>query len=196
MAIRNLKELKHWYEHNEAKVSIASLAGGFIIDSLTLQSIDNLWDNLWIAFNLLVSALCIIWLNRQKNPEEGFWLPNILQFSFGALLGSTFVFYLRSTTLSATWPFLALLLVALLVNEFFQKRWARLAFQISFLYFGIYSFSIFLLPVLLNKVGPGIFLLSGVASLLIIRMFIRILGRYASETFLEQRLFFRGQLAH
>lgn len=185
---KRLHRLKHWYEFNERKISVASLVIGFIIDSLTLQRIDNLYDNLWIAANLIIAALCILFLSRQKqDEEEGFWLPNILQFSFGALLGSVFVFYLRSTTIAVTWPFLALLLFALLANEFFQKRYARLAFQLSFLYFALFSFSIFILPIVLNKIGSTIFILSGGVSLLILWFFLKLLGRFARERFLESR---------
>lgn len=192
--VDTLHKWKHWYEYNERKVSVASLGGGFIFDWFTMQRIDNILDNLWIALHIFLSGLIILLLNRQivggarvAPPKEGFWLPNILQFSFGALLGSTFVFYFRATTLSATWPFLALLFFAILANEFFQKRWSRLAFQISFLYFAIYSFMIFLIPTLVGKIGPGIFLLSGLTSLVVIRIFMRLLGRFSRERFLEER---------
>ncbi len=179
--------LKHWYEHYERRLSVASLVLGFIFDSLTLQRVDNLLDNLWITANLIISGLCITLLHRKKGADEGFWLPNILQFSFGALLGSIFVFYLRSTTLSVTWPFLALLLFALLANEFFQKKYAKLAFQLSFLYFSLFSFSIFILPILIDHIGAWVFLLSGLLSLVLIRLFLRLLHRFAEERFLESR---------
>ncbi len=186
--VKRFHRLKAWYEFNERKISFAALGVGFIIDTLTLQRVDNLYDNLWIASNLLIAAICILFLSRRKDEEEeGFWLPNILQFSFGALLGSIFVFYLRSTTIAVTWPFLALVLFALLANEFFQKRYARLALQLSFLYFALFSFSIFILPVIINKIGPQVFLLSGGASLVGIWFFIKLLSRFARERFLESR---------
>ncbi len=182
------KKITHWYERYEKRISVSSLVVGFFIDSLTLQSIDNLWDNLWIAFNLLVAGLCIILLNRgNKESDEGFLLPNILQFSFGALFGSIFVFYLRSSTLSATWPFLAVILFAILFNEFFQKRYSKLAFRLSFLYFATFSTTIFLLPILFKKLDASIFVLSGLASLLIIWFFLRLFSKLAREKFLQER---------
>ncbi len=184
---KRINSLKHWYEYNERKISVSSLIVGFIIDSLTLQGIDNFYDNLWIASNLCIAALCIILLSRRSDEDEGFWTPNILQFSFGALLGSIFVFYLRSTTIAVTWPFLMLLLFALLANEFFQKRYARLAFQISFLYFSCFSVSIFLVPLAVGKIGPSVFILSGGASLIAIWFFIKLLNKFAKEKFLESR---------
>ncbi len=190
---KKIHHLKHWYERYEERISMASLVGGFIFDNLTLQRIDNIWDNLWITFNILLSAFCIVMLNRRNSARgseplaEGFWLPNILQFSFGALLGSTFVFYLRSATLSATWPFIALMLFAILANEFFQKKYDRLAFQLSFLYFSIFSFAIFLIPLLTKKIGAEMFILSGCASLVILYFFLHVLRKFAKERFLEER---------
>lgn len=183
----SLDKWKHWFEYHERRIGAVSLVGGFIFDWITMQRIDSVLDNVWIAAHICLSSLIIILLNRQKDPEEGFWLPNILQFSFGAILGSTFVFYLKSATLSATWPYIILFIFLLVTNEFFQKRLSRLAFQISFLYFAIFSFMIYLVPLLLDRIGSGIFLLSGLASLVLIRVFIRLLGRFSRERYLEQR---------
>jgi hypothetical protein len=189
---KKIHSLKHWYETYEERISVISLIGGFIFDNLTLQRIDNVWDNLWITFNILLSGYCIIMLNRTSgardaSEEHGFWLPNILQFSFGALLGSTFVFYLRSSTLAVTWPFLVLMLAVILANEFFQKKYAKLAFQLSFLYFSIFSFFIFLVPLVVKDIGPEIFVLSGGASLLTLWVYIAVLGKFATQKFLESR---------
>ncbi|MBX4181293.1 DUF2914 domain-containing protein [Candidatus Parcubacteria bacterium] len=180
-------KLRHWYETYERRLSVASLIGGFIFDSLTMQRVDNLWDNLWITFNIFLSAYCVIMLSRNKEREEGFWLPNILQFSFGALFGSIFVFYLRSSALSATWPFIALLLFALLINEFFQKRYTQLALRLSFLYFAIFSFSIFLMPIATKSLNDGVFVLSGLVSLAVLWVLLKLIVRFARESFIENR---------
>lgn len=186
--MKKIAKLKHWYETYERKLSVASLALGFFVDSLTMQRIDALRENLWIAGNLLLAGLCIILLNRGK--QEGslhFWLSNILQFSFGTLLGSVFIFYFRSATLSATWPFLALLLIAMLGNELFQKRYGKLAFQLSFFYFALFSFTIFLVPLILKNIGAEIFLLSGVVSLVLLWLFLEAVRKFARDKFIESR---------
>lgn len=182
-----LRKLKQWYERNERRIGFISLVGGFLVDSFTLNRIDNWKDDVWIAFHLLLSALYIILLNKKKKPEESFWLPNLLQFSFGALFGSSFVFYLRATTFSVTWPFLAMLFFAALANEFFQERYEKLTLQLAFFYFSLFSFSIFILPIMVGKIGPWIFVLSGILSLLIVWLFVRLLIRVAKERFLESR---------
>ena len=190
----NLKKAKEWYERRERHISSAFLVGGFIFDSLTLNRIDSLLDNLWLTINLLVVCICIILINKGENTGERedswkqFWLFNVMQFSFGALLGACFVFYFRSATLSISWPFLAILLLAMLGNEFFQKRYARLTFQLSFLYLSVFIFLIFLLPVVLHSIGAFVFVLSGLASLVFIWMYLKILGKFAREKFRESWL--------
>lgn len=180
-------KLKRWYEHYERRLSIASLMTGFVVDSLTLQRIDAVRENLWIGANIILVGVCIILLNRGKANVKRFWIPNILQFGFGALLGAFFIFYFRSSTLSATWPFLLILLAAMIANELFQKRYAKLAFQLAFFYFSIFSFSIFLVPLVVKSIRPGVFVLSGVVSLVVIWVFILILRHLAAEKFLESK---------
>ena len=82
--MKKFKEIKDWYEINERRVSVLSLLGGFVFDALTLQRIDALRDNLWIAVNLAIVGLCIVLLNKRDNERRStessyhFWLFNIL----------------------------------------------------------------------------------------------------------------------
>jgi len=183
-----VKQLIHYYEQYERKIGVASLAAGFIVDALTLQRIDALRENLWLLANLILAAVCIVAINRRETSEsKHFWFENLLQFSFGALLGSIFIFYFRSATVSAAWPFLLLLFLALVGNELYQKRYKKLAFQLSFLYFSLFSFCIFLVPLLIRRIGPEIFLLSGIVSIFLIWIYITLLKNLAREKFLEER---------
>jgi hypothetical protein len=184
---KRIGNLKTWYEEHERRISIGSLLTGFFVDALTLQRIDALRENLWMAGNIFVIAVAIILINRSQDDDDGFWLPNILQFSFGALLGSFFIFYFRSAAIATSWPFLSILFLAIVANEFFQKKYSRLAFQLSFFYFSLFSFSIFLMPLVVKKIGPDIFILSGGVSLFVLWLFIFALRKYASERFLEAR---------
>lgn len=181
---------RNWYEENEQKVSTGSILTGFVIDSLTLQRIDALRENLWILLNLTLVGACIVLLNRTEEGgvEEGevkrhFWLWTILQFGFGALLGTFFIFYFRSATLAASWPFLLMLLLAMVANELLQKRVARLTFQISFYYLALLLFAVFLVPVVIKHIGPWTFILSGLVSLAALALFLKLLRRFAYESF-------------
>ncbi len=184
-----IRELRDWYEKNETRLSSASLLAGFVFDSLTLNRIDSLIDNIWLGVNLLSICVCLVLINKEENMGEGgdgwkhFWLLNILQFSFGALLGASFIFYFRSAALAVSWPFLVMLLSAMIANEVFKKHYERLIFQISFLYLSLFIFSIFLLPLIFRRIGAVMFLFSGAVSLAVLWLFILMLNRLAKERF-------------
>jgi hypothetical protein len=116
-----------------------------------------------------------------------FWLLIIIQFMFGGLLSTFLVFYFRSATLATAWPFMLLLAITFICNESFKKHYTRLAFQLSILFVSIYSFAIYILPIILHKIGPQIFLLSGIASLVLIGFFIVVLWYIAHERFRKSR---------
>jgi len=190
-----IAQLKEWYEEHERRLATFSLLFGFVFDSLTLTRIDALQDNLWLFGNLVVIGVCIILLNRQENDgiqdkevSKHFWLYNLLQFGFGNILGGFFVLYFRSGTLAVSWPFLLILLVAMVANELFQKRYARLVLQISFLYLTIYAFLIFIVPIALHRIGAWIFLASGLVSLLAVWLFLIALHQFSRERFRESRV--------
>jgi hypothetical protein len=197
MPLRKIKidRVKEWYEQNETRLSALSLVSGFTFDSLTLQGVDVLRDNLWVLLNILFVAGSIIALNVQEKEgsdtvskaKKHFWLSNIMQFSFGTIIGTFFIFYFRSATLATAWPFLLVLLAALVGNELFQKRFARLTLQISFLYLSFFSFAIFLVPLATKRIGPDVFLLSGIVSLIALSIFLLILKTFAHESFLRSR---------
>lgn len=184
--------LKDWYARYERRISTGSLLFGFVFDSLTLQRIDAWRENLWIALNLFLVAVCIILLHRrgksqQTGTKEHFWLFNILQFGFGAILGGFFIFYFRSGTLAVSWPFLVILLAAMVANELYQKRYPRLVFQLSFFYLAVFSFAIYIIPILIHRIGSFVFILSGCVSLFIFWTFTMALDKFAAESFRKSK---------
>lgn len=163
-----LKKVVTWYEIHERHVSSFALVAGFIFDNLTVQRIDLPFDHIIIISYLVISGGSIALLNYYKEypPKKDFsigvenFLPTLIQFAFGGLFSVFFVFYVRSATLSSSWPFLVMLLILLIGNEFFRNYYQRLTFQVAVYYIAIFSFSILIVPVLLKKINTGVFLLS------------------------------------
>ncbi|MEO8638183.1 MAG: DUF2914 domain-containing protein [Candidatus Taylorbacteria bacterium] len=190
-----ISSLRNWYARYERPISSLSLVGGFIFDAIVLKRVDMFWENFWVAVHLGVVALCIIFINGGENEDMNasdparihFWLINVLQFTFGGLLSTYLVFYFRSGSLSVSWPFFLILIVAFVANESLKRHYAKLSFQISFFFLSIYSFAIFILPVALHRIGDLIFLLSGLASLLILWIFLKILRSVTKEKFVKSR---------
>jgi len=190
-----IKPIRNFYGRFERPISSLSLILGFVFDALTLKRVDTLWENIWIFGHLIIVALFIVLIHLkeneigdEKNPGRAhFWYVNILQFFFGGILSTYLVFYFRSADIYATWPFILLLVVAFIANESLKRHYVRLSFQISLLFLSIYSFAIFLVPVVMRQIGAWIFLFSGFISLVAIALFIRILFYFIKDKFIKSR---------
>jgi hypothetical protein len=198
-----LNKFSDIYKKFERYISAVGLIYGFIFTSLTLTRVDAWVENFWIVINLLIAGLGIFVLtfyeNRfQKQLDTGrknkdvaeadkqrlhFYLTLIIQFAFGGLFSTFFVFYLRSASLIDGWIFLFLLLILLIGNEIWMKHYSRLTFQISVLFISLYLFLIFLLPVLFHRLGADLFVISGILSLIISFSFTLLLRKFAKEKF-------------
>lgn len=178
-----LKRTRHWYGRFERPISSLSLVSGFIFDALTLKRVDTTWENLWIFAHIIIVGLFILLIHIKErglgdelDPSKAhFWYVNILQFFFGGLLSTFLVFYFRSTDIFSTWPFLFLLALAFIANESFKRHYIKLSFQISLFFLSIYSFAIFLIPIVLHKISDWVFILSGIVSLISITIFTAVL---------------------
>lgn len=155
--------------------SIAFVAG-FIWDNLMLDRIDHWFANLMLGTYLVLSALSILVLNMHEARKRRYgverkysgWIPPILQFCFGSLFSAYIVFYTESASLIANWPFLAFLVLLVLLNEFFRKQYLSPAFQLCVFFTVLFSYNVFFLPVVVGRMGGDIFILSGIASLVVI----------------------------
>lgn len=176
-------------------LSSISLFGGFAFDAVTLKRVDTFWENFWVLVHLLLVAGCILLLNRAESPsadpqptaKPDSWLTSALQFLFGGLLSTFLVFYFRSGSLRVSWPFFLLLAIAFIANERLKRQYARLGFQLSFFFLSLFSFAIFIVPVLVHAIGRLVFLLSGVVSLGLLWLFLRALQFVAGEIFAAGR---------
>ncbi len=187
------------YQRFEKYISAIGLIYGFIFTSLTLTRIDAFWENFWIILHLIIAVLGIVALtflekrrhlkiensaeNKRQNISLHFYLILIVQFAFGGLFSTFFVFYMRSSSFYESWFFLFILLVLLIGNEIWKKYYERLVFQISVLFIAVYLFLIFLLPTLFHRLGSDLFVLSGLSSLIIITAFLALLRKISSITF-------------
>ena len=190
-----IEPIRNFYGRFERPISSLSLIGGFVFDALTLKRVDTLWENVWVFGHLLIVGVFIILIHTQesahgdeKNPsKKHFWYVNILQFFFGGILSTYLVFYFRSADILVTWPFILILALAFIANESMKRHYVRLSFQISLFFLSVYSFAIFLVPVLLHQIGAWMFILSGVLSLIFIIIFIKVLFYFVKNKFNESK---------
>jgi hypothetical protein len=195
---------RDWYARFERPISSLSLLGGFIFNIFALTRVDEFKENFWIGIHILVAAACIILLNREENNTDNasanpaklhFWLITILQFMFGGLLSTYLVFYFRGAVLSVAWPFLLILIIAFIANESLKRHYARLYFQISFFFLSIFLFAIYVVPVISGSIGPGMFVISGISSLILIWIFLSVLRYFGHESLGRNRVVLFGLIA-
>lgn len=183
----NGQEMKEFLGRYEKYLSPGVMLAGFMVDSLTLTRADVRLDNLILLGYLLLAGISILLLNTyhagklQKLGRSMTLLPLALQFAFGGLFSGFVVLYSRSASLTASWPFIGMMAALLIGNEYFRNRYRLLAFQVGIYFLAIFSYLIFALPVLLNHIGPLIFILSGMVSLLVITLFFHAISTIAPE---------------
>ncbi len=179
-----LSKLSNFYKRFEKYISIVGLIYGFIFTSLTLTRVDTFWENFWIVLHLIIATVAIFVLTiYEKKVDLHFYLTLAIQFAFGGLFSTFFVFYMRSSSLVDSWLFLFFLLVLVIGNELWKKQYQRLTFQVSIIFISFYLFLIFLLPVLFHRLGSDLFIASGILSLIGSAIFLYFLRKIAIEKF-------------
>lgn len=183
-----IRGLKHYW------LTLAFL-GGFVLDNITLNRVDQLFDNLILASYVLIAGVSLALLyagTADKLPESirRFvlrWMPLAVQFSFGGLLSGMLVFYSRSGSWSSSWPFLLIIVAVIIGNETIKDRAQRLIFNLAVFFTGIFSYLVLIIPVIVKQMGPDIFFMSGLVSLFLIYWYVRFL-RLIIPNFIEVHL--------
>jgi len=188
-----MDELAQWYMRY---ISPLALIGGFFADNLILLRRVDVWTSHALLFSyLLIAALCIIALNLITTGRiRTKWvlkvtpiIPVVAQFAFGGLFSGYLSLYSRSASFPLSWIFVVIVAGLLLGNERFVRLYMRFSFQISMLFAVLFSFLIFLLPVMFRQIGPWMFVGSGAVSIAIIAVFLRFIGYLMPELLKRER---------
>lgn len=172
-------KIVQFVKHNPGHVSTGALIVGFIIDNLTLNRVDQVYDNIVIIFYILLSGICILAFNyvEVRNLTSNFaqkikiFSPIFIQYAFGGLFSAFFVFYSRSGSFGSSWPFIILMIALLILNEFLKEKYSRLIYQVGIYFFTVFSYMIFFVPIVLKEMGQLIFVYSGIVSIVFIYIF-------------------------
>lgn len=187
--------IKSFYTRHERHISSLALLVGFIFDGLTIRYTSLSSQTLIFLIYIILTGMSILVLHIIESRERGsagytrthFWFYLLLQFSLGSLFSMFFVFYSRGVSLATSWPFLLLLFGNLIGNEVFKKHYVRLSVQISLFFISVFSLTIYLLPLLLHRMGWFIFIMSGLLGLLFIYGFVRLLARISRQRLDDSR---------
>jgi len=178
-----------WARTHERHLSAVAMAGGFVFDSYAFGRIDRPMTQLVFIVYLLAAGGCLAALHmwqsrpRKSNPRLHAILVTAMQFALGALLSGFCVFYIRSAAIVASWPFLLFMAAIFIGNEYFRAYTSRLVFAALLFFFSLYSYAILLVPVLLARIGPRSFLLSGALAVAAFIIYMRLIAWLGHERY-------------
>ncbi|TSC55105.1 MAG: hypothetical protein LiPW30_571 [Parcubacteria group bacterium LiPW_30] len=161
----------------ERYIGITSILLGFIWDSITFAHPDQLFGNLVLILYLILSAFGILLLSLYKKKGEVIpvVLLAIIQFAFGNIAGSFLFLYGKSGTFEGSSLFLLILGAFVVGNEFIREHYTRITFHVSVWYFLSLLYLTFVIPMILGEMGNYVFAVSGIASLVLIGVFLGII---------------------
>lgn len=156
---------------------------GFVVDSLTLNRVDQVFDNIILLTYVILAAAALLTLyagtvgklGEHYSPIARKYAPLAVQYAFGGLLSGMLIFYGRSGAIVESWPFLAIILAAIYFNETIKDRTERLIYNLAIFFVGLMSYSVLVIPVLTGWMGPWIFIGSGMLALTLMYGYMRLL---------------------
>ncbi len=183
-------EWKHLYTRYERFLIPGALIVGIIADFITFRAINTETAFLLLTAHSIVAGTAIVLLHSVSSSEvtKGttmgkyvqLALPLILQFSLGALLSASLVFYWFSGAFAISWPLFVGLLILMIGNDVFRDYYQMPAIQIPIYYFALFSFSSVALPYLTNSIEPWTFVLAGIISLIVITAYLFFASQFIS----------------
>ncbi|MES2014635.1 MAG: DUF2914 domain-containing protein [Patescibacteria group bacterium] len=173
-------------------LTTAAFLVGFLADIITFRTINLDTSEILLIGYLVIVAGSILILAAPRGVEEGGiatrvreWLPIVHQFAAGNLLSAFLVLYFSSGSLSASWPFLLLVVLAAVGNETFSSDRYRVPFQMTLFFLNLVLFSALALPIALGSLGFREFLLSVGLSLAVFILFTLIVSLLSRHTFAQ-----------
>ncbi len=185
-----------WARKHERKISALSLAGGFAFDSVAFGPIDHAVTQAVFIVYLLVAGIAIAVLHvlesrpdgRRPSDQTRTILVAVTQFALGCLLSGFCVFYIRSASVTSSWPFLLAMAAIFIGNEYMRRYHARLVFAALLFFFALYSYAILLVPLVIGRIGRIPFLISGAIAVTIFFFFMQALARLGHERYRVARM--------
>ena len=180
------RALKRLYERYERFTVPAMLLVGVIVDIVTFRTISvNTAFSILGVYAVIAGVMIALmhWYDSGKRLIEkpttlGYIrlvAPLIVQFTFGALLSASLIFYWFSGAFSVSWPIILALIILIGANDVLREHYLKPIVQLSVFYFIIFSVLSVALPFAYNSISPWAFVSAGVGSLLLVGFYLKVL---------------------
>jgi hypothetical protein len=168
--------------HLSTLIFVSSFATDlFVLTELNLSQVQVLFSGYLII--ALVASLVHHALAHKVEDQEArpfikivsFASEFLAQFFIGGLLSGFLIFYTVSGSLYTSWPFIALLALIFLGNEFLRSVRSHLAFQTLLLFIATYGFLNAAVPIWFGTITVKLFLLSSAVSIGLLGVYLLVL---------------------
>ena len=186
--ITRYHELSALYKKYERALIPSMLIFGVLVDFFTFKAISIRSSFILLGIHALIAGVTIAYVNyydsRRIETTSGLFRyvrlasPLLLQFSFGALLSASLIFYWFSGVLSVSWPLMGLIIILIVANDVFREYYMKPVVQLSVYFFILFSISSLVVPYALNSISPWVFLLSGIVSIGLAVVYVTSLFRF------------------
>jgi hypothetical protein len=191
--ITRLRGILGWIQKYERHLSAPVFIAGFLNDVfLTYGRLELASAMLVFGLYVIVAAAATIashYLYAHRGTEG--WklrslrvlLSLLAQFVTGGLISGFLIFYTRDAALTVSWPFIFLLVIIFIGNEFFRHYREALSFRSILFFFTLYTYLIFALPYALHTLGTAVFLESTGGTIALFALYIGLLRIAGKERF-------------
>ncbi len=178
--------IKRWYEKYERLLMPITLVLGSVLDFVTFASVTISTTFLLLGVYVAVATGGIVYMalydaGKIASGRITSYLRMIsalvVQFSFGALLSGSMVFYFFSGAVSVSWPIIAIFVALMIANEVFRKQYARVSVQLGVYFFIILSFVSVLLPFIFRTIASWVFVVASAVSVIYMALLVYGLAR-------------------
>lgn len=179
-----VRKLLAWAQKNERHLGGIVFVFGFVTDLLAMYLLDA--PLIFAAFSIYLTMVAVLvfvghvlahWRESPRTWKRSVLVvvPLIAQYQLGNLLSWFLIFYAKSSVLEASWPFVVLIALVFFGNEWFRTYRDRIAFVAVLLFFALYMYTIFALPLFVHEIGPRVFVMSTVLALAVFSMYLGLL---------------------
>lgn len=198
------QKVKAFYQRYEKFFMPALIIWGFIYHYITFKIIP-IEEILYLVFSYLVLATASILFMHlydagkisQKLRYIRLFVPLLLQFTLGSIIGGVFIFYWFSGSIFVSWPFIAIIIILVISIEAFKHHLEKPVVQFSLYYFASFLLLAVALPYFFSSLNPWLFVAAGALSMLPVLALTKMLGPHSplikqrnSRIFLSSALIF------
>ncbi|MCB0355985.1 MAG: DUF2914 domain-containing protein [Bdellovibrionales bacterium] len=166
--LKHLKKIEKYKKYSPALFFVF----GFLFDILTLNDVDNLISIIQQCIYIIVAGSLLqfkfleqegLWQASEKIKKYWHYNNEILHFLLGGLLSIYTLFYFVSSSLAVSLLFLIFMFCLLIINEMPKFQQQKIIFKYLLYAICLFSFFLFLLPLVAGTVSAFAF----IAALLI-----------------------------